>query len=159
MQCRANMSRGHKERCNHVRAREPGFSTDRPYLQAGKFCAQPRRSFGNANSRRMSAEADKPLEMRRYENRARKSFAFPESVCGRISRKNALRRTCRRIFRKYAFQRTYPPPRTFFVSLHFQRTCAAERRTCRPEGMAGLSKRRVRERGHGCTVPCVRDSC
>src|SRR5712692_4269313 len=76
MQCRANMSRGHKERCNHVRAREPGFSTDRPYLQAGKFCAQPRRSFGNANSRRMSAEADKSFGMRIYEKCACKSFAM-----------------------------------------------------------------------------------
>ena len=61
-------------RPGHVCACEPDAPTHRPYLRAGQFSSEPRRSFGNANSPRMSAEADKSFGMRTYEKRPRKSF-------------------------------------------------------------------------------------
>ncbi len=60
MRCRANMSRIQKERCNHVGVCEPGVSTDRPYHQSGRFCAQPHKS----------------LRIRTYEKRARNPFGI-----------------------------------------------------------------------------------
>src|SRR5712692_1882443 len=61
-------------RPGHVRACEPDAPTDRPYLRAGQFCSEPRRSFGNANSPKMSAGADKSFGIRTYEKCARNSF-------------------------------------------------------------------------------------
>src|SRR5713226_6088117 len=59
---------------NHVNACGPDAYADRFCLQAGDFCARPRKSFRNANSPRMSAGADNSLGIRTYEKCAHKSF-------------------------------------------------------------------------------------
>jgi hypothetical protein len=73
---RSNMSRIQKERRNHVRACESSVPTDRPYVQAGEFPAQPRRSFWKCTLPKMSAEAGKSFGMHCYEKCARKSFTI-----------------------------------------------------------------------------------